>query len=40
MIEVNGHAIMADANDILLELRKELELNGIKRFINKLDRNN
>ena len=32
MIEVNGHAIMADANDILLELRKELELNGIKRF--------
>ena len=32
MIEVNGHAIMADVNDILLELRKELELNGIKRF--------
>lgn len=32
MIEVNSHAIMSDTMDIILELRKQLSLNGNKRF--------
>lgn len=32
MIEVNNQYITADEKDILIELRKQLELKGIKRF--------
>lgn len=32
MISVNNHYITADVSDIIVELRKQLELNGVKRF--------
>ena len=31
-MEVNNHVILDDTQDILIELRKQLELNGVKRF--------
>lgn len=32
MIECNGHIVNADVTDILIELRKQLEVNGHSRF--------
>ena len=32
MIEVNNQYITADEKDIIIELRKQLDLKGIKRF--------
>ncbi len=32
MLEVNNNIIMADIQDILIELRKQLDIEGIKRF--------
>ena len=32
MIEISGHYIYDDVEDIILELKKQLELNGIQRF--------
>lgn len=37
MIEVNGSYISADVEDIILELKRQLELNGIKRFYKLID---
>ena len=31
-MEINGHVILADTQDILIELKRELALNGIDRF--------
>lgn len=31
-MEINGHAILEDTNTVLVELRRQLELNGYKRF--------
>lgn len=31
-MEVNGHIIVEDTYDILIEIRRQLELNGIRRF--------
>lgn len=31
-MEINGHVILEDTRDILIELRKQLDINGIKRF--------
>lgn len=36
-MEVNNHVILDDTQDILIELRKQLELNGIKRFAKFID---
>ena len=39
-MEVNNHVILDDTQDILIELRKQLELNGIKRFAKFIDSGN
>lgn len=31
-MEINGHVILADTQDILIELKRELALNGVDRF--------
>ena len=36
-MEVNNHVILDDTQDILIELRKQLELNGVKRFAKFID---
>ena len=36
-MEVNNHVILDDTQDILIELRKQLELNGVKRFAKCID---
>ena len=36
-MEVNNHVILDDTQDILIELRKQLELNGVKRFARFID---
>ena len=36
-MEVNNHVILDDTKDILIELRKQLELNGVKRFAKFID---
>lgn len=36
-MEVNNHVILDDTQDILIELRKQLELNGLKRFAKFID---
>lgn len=37
MLEVNNAVIMADISDILIELRRQLNLNGIQRFNKTID---
>lgn len=37
MIEVNGAYISADVSEIISELKRELEINGIKRFYKSTD---
>lgn len=39
-MEVNNHVILDDTQDILIELRKQLELNGVKRFAKFIDSGN
>ena len=39
-MEVNNHVILDDTQDILIELRKQLELNGVKRFARFIDSGN
>ena len=39
-MEVNNHVILDDTKDILIELRKQLELNGVKRFAKFIDSGN
>lgn len=39
-MEVNNHIILDDTQDILVELRKQLELNGVKRFAKFIDSGN
>ena len=36
-MEVNNHVILDDTQDILIELRKQLEMNGVKRFAKFID---
>ena len=37
MIEINGSYITADIEEIIIELRRQLELNGVKRFYKIID---
>ena len=39
-MEVNNHVILDDTQDILIELRKQLEFNGVKRFAKFIDSGN
>lgn len=39
-MEINEHIILDDTQDILIELRKQLELNGYKRFAKFIDSGN
>lgn len=39
MIEINNNYIMTDVYDILIELRRQLDINGVKRF-NKIIKTN
>lgn len=37
MIEVNGHYISAEIEDIIIELKQQLELNGVRKFYKIID---